>query len=126
MTRSPSSLMCCVLTAWTGLAPPNPGRAFQLKAPAGRSNSPARQASAFGNGLGRQSKSLIEIRLNPNTFGSSTPAERATEVRLRTKADAFSVAFGGKADIIQGKADIKKCPLTSMRGTGIQHSLPEL
>jgi len=56
--------MFCVLTAWTGRPLPNPGRALQLKAPAGKSSSPARQASAFGNGLGRQSKSLIEIRLS--------------------------------------------------------------
>src|SRR5262245_34303765 len=64
--------MCCVLTAQTGRALPNPGRALQSKAPAGRSGSPAHQASAFGNGLGRQSKSLIEIRRNPIAFGSST------------------------------------------------------
>src|SRR5262245_66335225 len=69
--------MCCVRTAWIGRALPNPGRALQLKAPAGRASSPTRQASAFGNGLGRQSKSLIEIRRNPIAFGSSTPTERA-------------------------------------------------
>src|SRR5262245_2286482 len=67
--------MCCVLTTRTESALPNPGRALQSKAPAGRSSSPAHQASAFGNGLGRQSKSLIEIRRNPIAFGSSTPAE---------------------------------------------------
>jgi hypothetical protein len=27
-------------------------------------------------------------------------------------------AFGGKADIIQGKADIKKCPLMTQSGHG--------
>ena len=27
-------------------------------------------------------------------------------------------AFGGKADIIQGKADIKKCPLVAQAGIG--------
>ena len=69
--------MCCVLTAWIERGLPNPGRTYQLKVLAGRSSSPARQASAFGNGLGRQFKSLIEILRNPIAFGSSTPAERA-------------------------------------------------
>ena len=41
-----------------------------------RFSSPAYQASAFGSGPGRQSKSLIEIRRNLIAFGSSTPAER--------------------------------------------------
>ena len=76
-TRSPSSPTCCALTARTGHALPNPGRASQSKAPAGRSSSPACQASACGNGLGRRSKSLIETRPNPIASGSFTPAERA-------------------------------------------------
>jgi|GEM_PF-2197316 hypothetical protein len=33
-------------------------------------------------------------------------------------------AFGGKADIIQGKADIKKCPLMTQSGHyAVKHSL---
>ena len=74
-TRSPSSPTCCVLTAWTGRALPDPGRPSRLKAPAVRSGSPAGQASVFGNGIGRQSKLLIGIRQHPIAFGSSTPAE---------------------------------------------------
>jgi hypothetical protein len=70
--RLPSWPMCCVLTTRTGRALPNPGRASQSKAPAGRSSSPAHQASAFGNGLGRQSRWSIEIRRNPIAFGSFT------------------------------------------------------
>ncbi len=76
-TRSQSLPVCCVLTARTGRALPNPGRAWQSKAPAGRFGSPARQASASGNGRGRQSRSSIEIRRNPIAFGSFTPAEKA-------------------------------------------------
>ncbi|MFY9757870.1 MAG: hypothetical protein WAK37_18170, partial [Pseudolabrys sp.] len=35
----------------------------------------------------------------------------------RTSACALHMsAFGGKADIIQGKADIKKCPLMTQSG----------
>ncbi|GAA3367837.1 hypothetical protein GCM10017744_081540 [Streptomyces antimycoticus] len=56
---------------------PKPGRASRSRAPAGRSSSPARRASACGNGLGRPSRSLIGIRRTPLAFGSSTPAERA-------------------------------------------------
>ena len=51
-------------------ASPNPGRALQSKAPAGRSGSPARRASASGNGLGHRSRSSIEIRRNPIAFGA--------------------------------------------------------
>jgi len=33
-------------------------------------------------------------------------------------------AFGGKADIIQGKADIEKCPLMTQSGHyAVKHSL---
>ena len=74
---SPSSPMYCVRTARIGCARPNHGRAWPSKAPAARSSSPARQASASGNGRGRRSKSSIEIRTNPLAFGSFTPAERA-------------------------------------------------
>ena len=63
--------------AWAGQALLIHGRAFQSTAPEGRSSFPARWASAFGNGLGRQFKSLIEIRQSPNDFGSFTPSERA-------------------------------------------------
>src|SRR3954451_23649963 len=95
MTRSPSSPMCCVLTARTGRTSPDPGRALPSKAPAGRSSSPARQASAFGNGFGRQSKSLIEIRPNPIAFGSFTPADRAPG-----SVNAGSVGVGSKGGSI--------------------------
>src|SRR5919106_1494823 len=47
---------------------PHPGRALRSKAPEGRSSSPARQASAFGNGLGHRSKSSIESRRSPIAF----------------------------------------------------------
>ena len=76
-TPSPSSPTCCVLTAPAGRASPNPGRTWQSKAPAGRSNSPARPASASGNGLGRRPKSLIGIPQNPIAFESSTQADRS-------------------------------------------------
>ncbi|MGW0201769.1 ABC transporter substrate-binding protein [Nonomuraea sp. NPDC003201] len=42
----------------------------------------ARAAAASGNGPGRRSRSLIEIRRNPIAFGSSTPAERARTVTI--------------------------------------------
>jgi hypothetical protein len=83
-------------TAWTGRrAPPNPGRASQSKAPAGRSGSPACQASACGNGPGRRSRSSTEIRRNPAASGSCTPAESARSsdcltrnTRIRTGVSA--------------------------------------
>src|SRR5262245_54415418 len=105
--------MSCVLTAWTGRALPNPGRALQLKAPAGRSNSPARLASAFGNGFGRQSKSLIEIRRNPIAFGSSTPAERALRLlgpRDRMKSSKYTVrrSFVAQGSSADGLADAEQ------------------
>jgi hypothetical protein len=46
----------------------NPGRMLQSKVPVGRSGSPARQASAFGNGRGHPSKSSIEIRRSLSAF----------------------------------------------------------
>lgn len=51
-------------------------------------------ASASGNGLGHQSRSLIGIQLSPTIFGSSTPvAERKSttpklEKRIRSTPDA--------------------------------------
>lgn len=95
-TRSPYSPMCCVPTAWTGRrAPPTPGRASQSKAPAGRSGSPACQASACGNGPGRRSRSSTEIRRTPAASGSCTPAESARSsdcltrnTRIRTGVSA--------------------------------------
>ena len=53
------------------------GRASPSKAPAGGSGSPARRASACGNGPGRRSRSSIEIRRNPIASGSFTPATTA-------------------------------------------------
>ncbi len=54
---------------------PAQSHGWQVYALAGRFGSPARQASACGNGLGRPSESLTGIRRNPVAFGSSTPAE---------------------------------------------------
>lgn len=85
-TQSRSSPMCCVLTAWTGCARPNPGRASQSKAPAGRSSSPAYQVSACGNGLGRRSRSSTAIRRNRIVFGSFTPAEGANTFYSRSRS----------------------------------------
>ena len=98
---------CCVLTARTGRASPHRGRALQSRAPAGRSSSPARPASAFGSGLGRQPRSQTGIRHNPAASGSSTPPERARRrdcqdvvsprswVMLRGSSPLF---LGGTAD----------------------------
>jgi hypothetical protein len=68
--RSPPALLGA---SGTVRALPSRGRAFQSREPAGRFSSAALPASAFGNGLGHLSKSLIEIRLNSIAFGSSTP-----------------------------------------------------
>jgi hypothetical protein len=54
----------------------DPGRASRSKAPAGRSSSLARPASAFGSGPGRQPKSWTGIRQNPTASESCTPPER--------------------------------------------------
>ena len=60
----------------------HPGRALQSTALAGGSSSPAHRASACGNGRGRRSRSLIEIRRNPTAFGSWSKASlRSTATR---------------------------------------------
>ena len=51
------------------------GRTSPSRAPAGRSGSPARRASACGNGRGRRSRSPTAIRRIPIASGSCGPAE---------------------------------------------------
>ena len=61
----------------------------------------ARQASAFGNGLGRPSKSLTETRRNPIASGSFTPAERAR----RSDGPNLSELETGRAALREGPPD---------------------
>jgi hypothetical protein len=59
------------------------------------------------NGLGRQSKSLIEIRRNPIAFGSSTPANRRVKIehdrrqrnRIERMFSLLKVGCGARATV---------------------------
>ena len=47
-------------------------------------------------------------------LANSEPSTHGTKRTFRWRQSMS--AFGGKADIIQGKADIKKCPLMTQSG----------